>query len=819
MTTSLPGNVFITTSKEAIEKFLDLSQYKITFDKYLSKLTKNQIERSLICTPNRNSNLIDFEMNYGMGREGNTFILRFVETGSLFELQFLNKDVYTEVISKILLENSQNKNKNQNEIDLTNELADITTSSTDNSRDIFISFGVGDKIDDWAGPFIGVLTKSNFTLTDSGVREITLEFTNQEGKLKRNELEGSRQKNIYSIFDKYTTLYKNKRIKLGFEVNVPYDSIFSEYIHNKITELLTLYIYSIINKADTKTPNKNVIILIPSLKNLFEKTVSKDAVKYGTVESDAINKIGLLGYKKFVDENVIKQLQQELKEIIEYKNIELKAAQRTLEIINRNDLISIYRSWSQESSRMAFNARRILEDVPRNIDVIQKEYDEKITKLASLVIKLDLNDSVKTNPSEFSPDYFSPLSKFNSGLKNQYERAKEGAMNYEPTFLVENDLRILKLWEENGFIQDKTKPAFIFGDSDMIEDLLYVSKSFSNTTAAEFITNKEFISEIDYNTFCKNKQKYRMQMYSLLKANRKSPSFGEMRGGRDDLALSEFNKYLIEFKDYQDIPIFRHNISNPNVLSISINNDTSYLDVYSMGYAQKNIISYISDPTKLNKEFNFDFVEFINQQNKVARGETNIETLKGDVAFKNLYITARLIVSKDPKAQSDINKIYNIIKDLLGSKSYLIKTLKNNEFENLMKEPDSNKNKKAILIAFEVYKNFNKNLTPVIQLLNQQELVAFEKDTFDRLTRTAQNIELKTIPWFSINGYVAGQQCILIGLSNIIGAKQRTEAFYTGLYTINAYRHVITPQEMYSEFNLIKHPVSQANLNDYNSPI
>ena len=847
MSKSFTGNVFATTSREAIEKFLNISQYRVPFSDFLTKLTDEQLKRSIICSPGRNNNLIDFEMNYGFGREGYTYILRFLETGSLFEAQFLNKDVYAETTGKMLLD--ANVPNQKNKIDLDSQI--IETYTENSSRDIFIAFGVGDKIDSWAGPFVGTLVKSNFTMAEGGIREITLEFSNQEGKLRRNEIEGSRSKNIYSIMDKYSNIYKNKKINLDFKTVVPYDSIFKESIHTEIVGLIENYIKAISNSADkdVKDYNYNVIVLLPSIKNLFEKTVNKSAVQKGEVEQESINKIGLVGSKKFTSSDNYGKF------VTEYQKLQSELERQ--KVVNQQAYsdasgynLDFYRSEKKinplnaprEVSKL-FQEEDKTQILQRNIDVIQKKYEEEI-KLCALQIQLKLNPDSKSTTTESTPDYYVPLANFNNSFRERYGSIPDGTYNYNPVFLIESDLRILNLWHREGFILDPKKQTFIFGDDGMIEDLLYAMNYLKGESVNNIITNRQYISKKDVDKFITGKQNYRRDIYNLLKVNRKNSSFGDVGNTKDELALDDFTRGLVKFTDYQDIPIFRHNIANPNVLSLSITNDTSYLDVYRIGYAQKSLIPFITDPSRLNLESllggnsqkgggyideNGDFIETSQIEANLGRyisgtpeqiggGTTNAIGKKKQL---NIIDLVQKAVDLDPAISSDINALYTYIKGLATDNATEIyarqmlaqPTLQVKDNEGNIKIVPFGTEKKAAFIAFYIFKMYNKPITPTLEFLNQQELAAFEKDTFERLARTAQTINLKTLPWFSITGFVAGQQCILIALQNVIGSKEKREAFYNGLYVINGYRHIISPQEMYSEFSISKHPASQVDTN------
>jgi hypothetical protein len=87
MTRLFTGNVFITTSREAIERVFFPKTKLSSFRDALITLTEEDIANSYIVTNGSNSNLLSFDFIYSISK-GSTLVLRFLETDTLFEKLF-----------------------------------------------------------------------------------------------------------------------------------------------------------------------------------------------------------------------------------------------------------------------------------------------------------------------------------------------------------------------------------------------------------------------------------------------------------------------------------------------------------------------------------------------------------------------------------------------------------------------------------------------------------------------------------------------------------------------------------------------------------
>jgi hypothetical protein len=112
----------------------------------------------------------------------------------------------------------------------------------------------------------------------------------------------------------------------------------------------------------------------------------------------------------------------------------------------------------------------------------------------------------------------------------------------------------------------------------------------------------------------------------------------------------------------------------------------------------------------------------------------------------------------------------------------------------------------AVIIAASIFIRINKGNRPFIEINNSNEFSLVEREMMEQLNRITNFVTIKTLPFFSLAGNrINGTPCALVGKLNSITKEQSSKAaFYTGIYSINGWRHYISPSEMYSEFSLVK---------------
>lgn len=225
------GNAFLTTSKNIMDKFVK-GRYVSSF----KELTKEQQSNSIIVGPGKNTNLISFTYSFGSaaGSDQKLLTLRFSETGNLFEKHYLNAN----------LEGLTLKDINKG----------IFT------KKVYLTFGVGNSLKGWAGPFTLSLISTNYTIGESGRRDITLRFCPVTGPLIRNRFS---DKDIQSRFNRINRTQRNvpPRLAQSDEINLEYsDKLNAEKIDDSLVKVVKSYLQKIVEGSD-------VLVVLPEVGN------------------------------------------------------------------------------------------------------------------------------------------------------------------------------------------------------------------------------------------------------------------------------------------------------------------------------------------------------------------------------------------------------------------------------------------------------------------------------------------------------------------------------------------------------------------------
>jgi len=293
------ANIFLTASREVADKF-SLAKKVSNFIDQLSTQEKGM---SFIHYPGKqNSNLLELSYQFGSDKQKDqSFLtLKFLESNLPFEKYYLQNTIENEIYRNT-----------------TNE------EGVYSSKPIFISFGIGDNLQEWGGIFICSLKTANFILTESGVKIITLEFVPAEGMLLRNSYMRSvgyeSRINSGTAIKQRVTISQSQIIKIENlkklnEVNYALQNLVNKYLFS-ISEMQTICILPDVE------PNYSV----KSLEYFFKGKADDAALKELGVKANVV-------LSKKNQEEVIKNLvtypftlhQIETKNIETPKEIELK---------------------------------------------------------------------------------------------------------------------------------------------------------------------------------------------------------------------------------------------------------------------------------------------------------------------------------------------------------------------------------------------------------------------------------------------------------------------------------------------------------------
>ncbi|MAC33033.1 MAG: hypothetical protein CME38_05440 [Haliea sp.] len=378
----------------------------------------------------------------------------------------------------------------------------------------------------------------------------------------------------------------------------------------------------------------------------------------------------------------------------------------------------------------------------------------------------------------FSP-LVAPLIKFAAGTKSA---SKQKSKTSQYDFLEENDIRLLKLWEKYGIIKDSSRPAFIYGDTSEIRRLLYLEGSepseHSITAAFELGSFDDFDGEGPFGDY---------------KASPSITSFATPRMlevSKSKLqARDKYKSFVADFRrEFPQPPklFLKHNDENANVLALNYNVDKyqavllnlpvspsldkGYIGTSRVRLAKAAASEFVSENVvnALSKIEAPTFTEFVTEMSQSYRGAASF-----DVAM-NLIESDKFDAIKDKK-----------VIDLLSVLFFIqnVDTASFGNAEKLGKE-------------FGVTKKIDAN-----SLFDQ-----YYEAILDQTMKLLYNCNVRTYPMFNEKIYFK-RGCRLDGnTGGIVGfpEKLRYNAPYNGDYTVLGFKHVISTDNIYTEFDLVR---------------
>jgi hypothetical protein len=724
------GNVFLTTSKEALDKVFFAKNKLNSFKESVALLSKDELENSIIVSPGRNSNLIEFDLSYGvLSTDGHALKIRLAETGSSFEYYYVsvNQD---SILNRQLLEEYNKSRKVEDRID------------SAYVKNLYYAFGVGDNLETWSGPFQGYMAKADFSIDSAGVKEIELVFTSDLSRFDRNYIENEFENSLRNDINRYNFVLSHKNTNYVAKVKAEGALELLETPHDLVVKLITDYITGLTGSSN------EVIVLIPDLGKILKAYLSQP---YFAKNQDApLTRISeiyniLFGVKVYsAPDESLAAIPRTYDERVEYEEV-----RRRLGASKDKGFIKTLSD--------AANLPSYLES------------------LKSKILEMSAASNNSNSPTETTPDYYVPLLRFEQSL---IKFAAGINKNYSQILTVENDIRILKLLKEFGIIKSDKKPVYIFGDADLINKLIYLIDVRSIENILTF--NDSSLSTSDKATYLKTPGiGYRAKFFNTFLKMDPGSSFKEQVFLKDELALPESLLKLVKFSN---IPVFKHNLRNSNVLSLSVSHNGAYKGVYDVGFQYKDSLPYLNSSDRYIKE-------------AVDKVKKNLESIDSIVELVNNYISL-----DDLK---DFNSILGKVVTLFNDNNIFSRLEERNLYSS-SKPNVFTAEELQVAVAFEIQRNLKPSNKPYITYDSSDEAVSLATTLQDNLKRASQKVSIRTLPFFHLCGpRIQSYPALLLGRgTRIANIGKDSAAFYSGMYTITGYKHVISSSEMYSEFML-----------------
>lgn len=597
----------------------------------------------------------------------------------------------------------------------------------------YLAFGTDSSFDQWNGPFATFLTQSEYDFTPEGVKRIILTFTNVEGVAASDLAKITHSSNSYK--SKFTTtpvhiVLESNHLSSGLR------ELENKLFDNKVfPKLISDYI-----KAYT---SQESIVLIPDMnqyRDYYESLKNSRSAARGKAKSVPINS-----------------------ELLELEAVDFFGE------FGLNLIVSLRNPKAKEVKN----------------STISDQNNEKEEKRATnnewqfvLTMRVTTDEAQESRGGKFSDlvDGHIPLQKMGEGLSKLAKPKRTAPYN----LFEESDTKILKVWKDLGLIKDDTKPVMVWGRTDYIYNCLYpkLNVVYKNNDLYPELKNKlnsSYISKV---------KNFYIQTYNS--------DFNESLGK----SLEDFSTNISTFrtvpineasvKSY-NLPVFKSNIKNPNVLEYSFSNNKQNLGLLQMT-VQSIIDNAIQDSATFTKADS-------STRSKVFDYKGTVVDKYLDPNLGGLYGTDTVNLINNSLPQTTKTKTPELnslggskdVRDLSGKNKSSISNYK--QFIEYQKEAKKIKTLQNVVSKF-VSNNFE-NQVQLQQKLN------------NLMSNQITQIQIKTLPFFSVCGLkYQGFPCIFLQklFNNFISPM-------TGVYTIIGIRHVANTEEMYSEFQLSREGV------------
>lgn len=931
--------MFMFNDSASITNFFENPiSYSLAADNGVTREEYNQVIKGdyLLINNKNNKYLQSFEYSIGYGEKKTPkLVLSFIDTDNNFENEFLNNGV----VKGLML--SQLKNSVVSGKFFGND-AQKYLSFLRSQFKIYFSFGVGNDKKSWGGPFSAVLIKTEMDITSNGLRiykfiflptnsfffraslqvdnsnpnqyeDLSFLFSNmrtivtlpvvldknrfEAAMLLKSKLINSFTKSINPLANiPLPTNIDNQRIQNLDLLNLNVSYGLDDY-HSNVSKLLKLYTSKV-----SGIPVENIIVILPKIneycKNKFKEIKKEISGKPPPgLDVSAYNNEGNLSLvKKYVES--LKSRQNITVQIPSNFTGDVKTTQGQKFI---RDLAELYQS--------NFNIYSILYKL-FGIDVIQstgsgyndtvkelaisgltkrpklfldKALETQGTKKVEYVLSLETSTKEKEDKDKKVniPDWWLTMQNLINGFAKVAEGFPASISAYQET-----DIRYLYLFAKYGLISDSTNPCCIIGQPQMIAEVLYANQTDYNRI---ILAQSQFQFEsTDYVGPIVLDKAYRIDLAEIGFKHKNNSCFDEQLV-LDELHFDssvpqlQFNE-AIQTAKLTDIPVFTNNITNSNVLSVSIDMSDNYTNatIHSVQddrsrFLFKNIIQnsneifnseifspedreliqklydkyikiadsviskqdlerlksgdytlskYEGNSEVINSIFEKELNSAFDANRLPSAGSTGLnmqDIMEGKNATKLNPIDLEILERRKKASQNIIKKFDTIISAPDPGEIRWIQLALLNEFKGLKNQGKLSGIKEDALYSLVLFiiamNKFNQKsstavVTPSPRGANAKSI---QGQIFDYTFRFNTIANIRTLPFFYLSSWRNMRQPAIL-ISKKLQPTRPPNAddinkssiydFFSGLYTIQGFKHIISSREMYSEFSLIKNVIS-----------
>jgi len=750
-------NVFLSSEKKVLQEVLQsLGKTGGTPQSVIEKIDPYQRRGILLFNNYGNPNFISFEHSFN--QPDTKAKLKFIDPENKFELNYLATGSIYRGLASVIERSKMGTVKRTEATDAAKESVTIdpldkekieVIKSRSLNKPIFVAYGTGTDQRSWSS--VHKMTMTGLTFDPEGSREFTLTMIGGGGGLARQGTTGLFKQPIdFNALGNTISCYgSSKRIRYE-EIEkgkTVYGSTGGKYQPIDYHQLICDVLYSYFAKASN---GANIVILLPDLNKMLQNYISQVELDYsGKFDSEKFSKSKR---QLIITQNVLNSIGLE-----HYGVPKLKGP----------DVIPVQAASMSAATKVTEAQRR------------------------DYVISSNWYARLCTASEAGTPDLLAPV-----------KRVLEKINKFSPTtimdvtYFTETDQAILDFWGSkenkskytfNGFNEfNPDKPTYVVGHIAEISKLLYPTPKVDKLTKdSAYSRIEQNVENFYYRNTEELGQTYQNSVKSVQQEAQARGTFGSRSAVPDTFGYVDgiLSKENIDIIQELNIPVFRHNTSNPNVLNIKLYDDTAlYMSILKAGYKKQvdRVASYLNADGKAG----------VRVRDYVIKTEAELV----DAINVSRYSHFGSTVSQEEQIEKIVNSVDSSLKNQLSQKRG--------------EQVDIAKLVKAVLDSLdgdslEIKVGQTVNSNPA-QLLTEMA---------NQLGKKTTRIQIKCLPMFSLStrtGTVMTPAVVFSQSLPMIGQRRRTrfDNFLTGIYAIVGFKHTISQNTVQSEFVLTRRNLS-----------
>lgn len=750
-----------------------------------------------------NSNLLSFTHKHST-ESGYVITLEVVDPSNDFEKRFVSTSPIEDLIDSSLFRDNQ-KFGNPFAEDIENlinsnsrptlqqkvskarakEFNNRFQEATQNPKVLYLAYGIGTNTNLWSGPHIVSLIGANITFVE-GLKVLTLEFIpspnafdiinerkgvfNSDGLKNFNFLGltiGVEAQSKTLAWDssenkfKYQPSFGSLGARSGDTGETNIDGL---NIHRILCDIVKDLVYKV-------TGNPNIIVLLPDINKICKANIEERIFNPDT-----------LGIVPNPNTNSAVEQKERAEVAIQASNtIRASAVRRLRELAAAFDLIC-YETVDQnakESTQKTDNPtvqyyREVLEF--EDFKERQEDYIENLKISFGKIIK---QKNFLPNPKEALLDIINKISQYSSNFGMEFR------------FIYETNVELIEFWVnqnndlwtfgDSQLTLDKTKPFIILGDYGLIKNFLY--GNIENLDSTPNTNEQSSISPQILNPLDKyiGTTAYTESVNNLVtpKIDISLGDFGDIYQIPEAFKLEQTD--VDKFKNY-NIPVFRLNTENSNVLELNIKKNNIYFSILQT-VASKELSRIAGNTLRGALPDKYRKLDFADE-------EAVIQYIRSRLVSQGVYEGQMPIINKVIRESLSINATSD-------QKAEEYASILANKYKTIIDNPT---------LKFYLDQTLAKNpLTIYYDLLTE----CYKRGLFE--------IDITVLPSFYLsNTYTLGKVVLLlVNDTKIINSKREKHFnfgnFISGLYIIQGYSHEIDSSNCVSRLKLIRLPLAGLN--------